>query len=201
LFGEGDSANLARYPGRVSALTSFVTEAEYLAVEQISQERAEYVDGYVRAMSGGTSNHNELAQRVNVSLWNVTRATSCRVRTHDMKLRIETAFGVRHYYPDVMVSCEPLDDQRWETAPCLIVEVLSPSTARFDAVEKLVAYCGIESLKAYAMVDGEGERVVVHRRAGTGWTVENYLRGDVLTLECPVLALDVAEWLLELPPQ
>jgi Uma2 family endonuclease len=177
-----------------------LTEADYLAVEQVSQERAEYVDGYIRTMSGGTSNHNELAQRVNVSLWNVTRSTSCRVRTHDMKLRIETAFGVRHYYPDVMVSCELLDDQRWETAPCLIVEVLSPSTARFDAVEKLVAYCGIDSLKAYVMVDGEGERVVVHRRVGLGWTVENYLRGDILTLECPVIAVDVAEWLLAVSP-
>jgi Uma2 family endonuclease len=197
----GNSAIPARYPGRVSAFTSFVTEAEYLSVEQISQQRAEYVDGYVRAMSGGTSNHNELALQVAVSLWNVTRTTSCRVRTHDMKLRIESAFGVRHYYPDVMVSCEPLDDQRWETAPCLIVEVLSPSTARYDAVEKLVAYCGIESLKAYVMVDGEGERVVVHRRAGIGWTVENYRRGDVLMLECPVLAVDVGEWLLALSPQ
>jgi Uma2 family endonuclease len=199
--GEGRAGR--GYARRVSALPNSVSEAEYLAAEELSQERAEYVDGYVRAMSGGTAKHSQIGMQIAVSLWNATRMTSCRVHTHDMKLRIETAFRTRYYYPDVMVACESLDDERWETAPCLIVEVLSPSTARFDAMEKLTAYCGIDALKAYVMVDGDGDRVVVHRRVGATWSVENYEPGDVLTLECPVIAVDVAEWLAAptAPPQ
>jgi Uma2 family endonuclease len=177
----------------VSAVSSLLSEAEYLAVEELSQERAEFVDGHVRAMSGGTAKHSQISMQIAVSLWNAARTTSCRVHTHDMKLRIDTPFRSRYYYPDVMVACEPLDDERWESSPCLIVEVLSPSTARYDAVEKLTAYCGIEGLKAY--VDGDGDRVAVHRRVGATWSVESYEPGDVLTLECPAISVDVAEWL------
>jgi Uma2 family endonuclease len=182
----------------MSALPSYVSEAEYLAIEELSDDRAEYVDGYIRAMSGGTTNHSQLAGQAYVALWNATRATGCRVHTHDVKLRIATGARLRLYYPDVMVACAPSDENRWETEPCLVVEVLSPSTARFDAVEKLTAYLSIASLKAYVMVDGEGGRLVVHHRDGENWRVASYERGDELTLTCPVLTARAEDWL---PPE
>jgi Uma2 family endonuclease len=185
----------AGYRGSMSALQALVSEVEYLASDETSRERSEYVDGYVRSISGGTIDHSRLAQQVNVALWNATEGTSCRVHTHDVKLRISAGARLRYYYPDVMVACEPSDDNRWEERPCLIVEVLSPSTARFDAVEKLTVYCTIDSLKAYVIVDGEGQRLAVHRRVGETWRVESYERGEELELDCPKIKVLADHWL------
>jgi len=45
-----------------------------------------------------------------------------------MKLRV--AGGRAYYYPDVMLSCEPATpDEVYKDPPCLVAEVLSPSTA------------------------------------------------------------------------
>jgi Uma2 family endonuclease len=185
----------------MSALPPYVSEAEYLALDERSDDRSEFVDGHIRMMSGGTTSHSALAGQVYVALWNATRTTACRVHTHDVNLRIDTGSRLRFYYPDVMVACEPSDESRWETEPCLVVEVLSPFTARFDAVEKLTAYLSIPSLKAYVMVDGQGGRLVVHHRDGDNWRVASFERGDELVLSCPELAVRAGDWLPLEPPE
>ena len=43
-------------------------------------------------------------------------------------------------------------------SPCLIVEVLSESTARIDRREKLLAYQSLPSLQAYLLVEQEARR-------------------------------------------
>ncbi len=44
-----------------------------------------------------------------------------------MKVRVEQ--NDAFYYPDVMVACDPQDTESlYKRFPCLIVEVLSPST-------------------------------------------------------------------------
>jgi Uma2 family endonuclease len=174
-----------------------MSEPEYLRLEEVAGERSEYVDGYLRAMSGGTLDHGRVAMQAAVTLWNATLSSPCRVNTHDVKLRIETRQHVRFYYPDVMVACRPKVDDRWEAEPCLLIEVLSPSTQRTDVVEKLTAYCQIPSLEAYIVIDYEGGNLVVHRRVGTMWALEGYGRGDQFDLACPSVTISVDDWLLE----
>ena len=63
-----------------------------------------------------------------------------------MKLRIEEANTF--YYPDVMVVCAPTDQNpqaMYETAPCLLVEVTSKSTAQNDRLAKYAAYTALPS--------------------------------------------------------
>ena len=51
------------------------------------------------------------------------------------------------YYPDLLLSCDPTDRETYyRSRPCLLVEVLSDSTARIDSREKLFAYQTIPSL-------------------------------------------------------
>ena len=63
-------------------------------------------------------------------------------------------------YPDVLIACGDLDDMRTvlET-PVVVVEVLSPSTARLDDTRKRWAYATIPSLRHYVLV-GQDEPVV-----------------------------------------
>ncbi len=66
------------------------------------------------------------------------------------------------YYPDVMVVCGD-DETLLQEAPCLVVEVISPSTEAIDRREKLLAYKKkLLSLRVYLMVDQQRRHVERH---------------------------------------
>ena len=147
-----------------------LTPREYLAQEQDAAQRHEYLDGELVAMAGGSRRHNLLATRVARLLGNHLDGGPCRVYQSDMKVRVERAN--RFYYPDVMVCCDPVTedaDDYFETAPTLIVEVLSPRTATTDDGEKRINYQTIPSLTEYLLLDPDSGHAVLYRRGGAFW--------------------------------
>ena len=57
--------------------------------------------------------------------------------------------------------------------PCLIVEVLSPSTAMLDRREKLFNYQKLESLQEYVLVSQSEIKVELYRKdQDGGWLVQ-----------------------------
>jgi Uma2 family endonuclease len=150
--------------------SSYVSVEEYLTTEPESPERREYVDGQVFAMSGATAAHNLISGNLFALLHAHLSGGSCRVYMADMKVRIKT--GNCFYYPDVMVTCEPLVAQSvYNVAPVFIAEVLSPSTAQIDRREKLLAYRQILSLAEYMIVSQDSERIELYRRDADGHLV------------------------------
>ena len=151
---------------------------DYLTYEQEADVRHEYVNGYLYALAGGTSRHNRIAGNIHVHLWGLAQNKPCRVYQEGMKLRIQTE-GTLFYYPDVMVVCDKLEpDPMFETEPCVLVEVLSPSTKATDVREKLLAYKSLPSVQTYLIV--EAERLAVRhiaKRADGSWLQED-LTGD-----------------------
>jgi Uma2 family endonuclease len=132
-----------------------MTVEEYLAFEEASDVKHEYVDGRVYGMSGAHSRHGRIIANVAAHLWTAARGGPCRTYTNDLKVR---ASQTHIYYPDVLSVCTPRDDDGLIVDdPCLLLEVTSPSTSRTDHSEKLDAYRQIES-RAVAMRG--------HRRAG-----------------------------------
>lgn len=75
-------------------------------------------------------------------------------------------------------------------SPCLIVEVLSESTARKDRTEKLVAYQGITCLQKYVSCSQDTPTVEVYRR-NTGWQRERFHDGQHFFLESVNLEMNV----------
>jgi Uma2 family endonuclease len=66
----------------------------------------------------------------------------------------------------VSVACGPQDlDKTFLTDPRLIVEVLSPSTARIDRHEKALNYREIQTLEEYVLVAQDKLEVTVFRRS------------------------------------
>lgn len=59
------------------------------------------------------------------------------------------------HYPDVMVSCDPRDQRVRQVIyhPCLIVEVLSPSTEALDRGKKFRHHRQIDTLKLEETAD------------------------------------------------
>ncbi len=180
-----------------------MTVEEYLAFEEASPLRHEFVDGEIYAMSGATPRHNQIAGNIFGLLWNTARGGPCRVYQNDMKLRTDDDV---FYYPDVMVACGPEpEDERIEDAPCLVVEVLSPSTERTDRREKRMVYRRIVSLGAYLIVDQDRRLVYCYWREGDGgWRRATIEEEGEIPLPCPgagtVLTLDEIYEDVELPP-
>ncbi len=87
------------------------------------------------------------------------------------------------YYPDLLLSCDPNDRATYcRTQPCLLVEVLSDSTARIDRREKFWAYQTIPSLREYLLISQSAQEVEIYRRT-RGWAPETVTEGSV-RLDC-----------------
>jgi Uma2 family endonuclease len=95
--------------------------------------------------------------------------------------------------PDVVVSCEPPDlTTPVETAPVLIVEIVSPTTALRDRVQKWEAYRRIPSLRHYLMVEQDRRLVELHTRKGDIVFEERIVETGEVALEALGIVLDVA---------
>jgi Uma2 family endonuclease len=148
-----------------------MTEAEYLAFEERSRERHEFVDGVLRLMSGTTGAHNEIAQNFVEKLRPLARKKKCRTRIEAVKLRLSHVSSNRYYYPDFMIMCgPPTEDPSIEENPCMVVEILSKSTEHFDRGEKFETYLRTPSLQRYVLVHQTSRTVEVYERAVDSWT-------------------------------
>ncbi len=98
--------------------------------------------------------------------------------------------GRRHYYPDVMVSCEEPGDAYAMSASCLIAEVLSPTTSAVDRGEKRIAYMAMPSLRHLLLIDIEGQLIDHTWRADASdaWLFELGTPGGALHLQSPAIA-------------
>ncbi|TVQ88203.1 MAG: Uma2 family endonuclease [Chromatiaceae bacterium] len=172
----------------VPAVDLPISVADYLAGEQHSPIRHEYLAGAVRAMAGADEAHNRISLNLAFHLRAATRGQPCAVFISDMKVRIEAE--ERFYYPDVLLTCEPADPGAlFKVSPCLIAEVLSTSTEAIDRGEKLLAYRGLAALRYYLLLAQDRPRVEVYRRTEDGgWRYEVHEQGS-LALDCGALAL------------
>ncbi len=150
------------------------TIEEYLRLERDALEKHEFDDGEILAMAGATRVHVLISTNTLVGLHNRLRGKPCVPYGTD--LRIRTSGRPKFVYPDISVICgEPIadpDDGQGETFlnPRLIVEVLSPSTERYDRQEKFDRYRGVESFREYVLVSQDQARVeTFHRQADGTW--------------------------------
>ena len=158
-------------------LLDTITVEEYLEGEKDSPVKHEYVHGRVFALAGTSDVHNRIGINLVVGLDAASTKKGCQLFTADLKLSI---FGERYYYPDLMVTCEPEADPYIKEKPCLIVEILSRSTASTDRREKVDAYLSLPSLQSYVLVDSQMKQVDAFTRTPEGWREEQWQgSGDV----------------------
>jgi Uma2 family endonuclease len=167
----------------IPALRTAISVEDYIAGEQRSEIRHEYIDGQVYAMSGASDRHGLLVNALAFALTPGARNNHCQLFTSDMKLRLSIADKPVFYYPDLLLACDPSDRETYfRCRPCLIVEVLSESTERIDRREKLLAYQGLPSVMEYLLVAQDTRRVEIYRRAND-WQVEYFVSGEI-RIEC-----------------
>lgn len=176
-----------------------LSEADYLAQEAQSAIRHELVGGRAYAMAGASVRHNRIALNLATRLNIATQDSKCQVFISDIKLRVD-AFPT-YYYPDIMLVCDPSDDDPLvKTRPCLLAEVMSPSTEAIDRREKLTAYQRLPGLREYLLLSQDEPLVEIYRRRGLNeWLLETLGADDTLRLECLPLEVAVAELYRGLP--
>lgn len=168
--------------------------AEYLDREERSPVRHEYVDGEVHAMVGASRRHNLLVTKLlKHAAIAADRKEGCEVFSGSMKVHV--AARNSFYYPDLSVCCDPQDrEELYLTRPCLLIEVLSPSTAGVDRREKRLSYATLQSLCEYVIVEQDRMRVTVYPSAGGPWLVRILNEPeDTLELSCLDLRLTLRE--------
>lgn len=161
------------------------TFAEYLAVDEASDTRHEYVNGEIFAMSGGTERHAALVAAVIVELGNAVRGGPYRVYSTD--LRVATMVGKHYVYPDVSILCAPREVQPGTTDvtlnPSVVVEVLSSSTEAYDRGLKWTGYQQLPSLTDYLLVSQSTARVEQFQRGdGGAWSYRAWGPGERVKL-------------------
>jgi Uma2 family endonuclease len=160
------------------------TPEEYFAWEEQQVEKHEYFDGEVYAMSGGTLNHSEISGNFNRLIGNHLEDSDCRVLNSDARIKIQRS--EKYVYPDVSVTCDERDRDttQYITHPCLIVEVLSPSTEAYDRGKKFKLYRQSPNLIEYVLVNADEIEIDVFRKNDRGrWEERSYAAGDLVELE------------------
>ena len=157
------------------------TYSDYVALEQDSPTKHEFLDGEIYAMGGGTEEHSALAAEVLYVLTSAVRDKPCRVHTSDLRIYIEAA-GLATF-PDGAVICGPL--QQHEPSPratalnpTVLLEVTSDSSEEYDNTVKLECYRTIPTLSDYIIVSHRERRITVHcRQGGDEWTAKVAIAG------------------------
>lgn len=165
----------------------YLTVEQYLALEEETHYKSEYIDGWVRAMIGPTLRHNLVKGNCFLALGNFLKGKSCRPFDSDTKVRIDRKGMKRFYYPHVQVVCESNQQTSvFQDTPVMIIEVLSPSTRRYDLDEKMTAYLGIPSLQYYMVLEQHQPIAIIMRRAAKGFLREE-VQGIDAKIELPWL--------------
>lgn len=146
-----------------------ISPEDYLQGEARANQKHEYVDGRIYAMSGAKVAHNRVASRVLGALYSQLLESECEAFNSDTKVRIQSRGRTYFYYPDVQVVCESnSDDDTFQDQPIVVVEVLSESTRRIDEGEKRDSYLTIPSLHHYVLLEQDRPYARVDSRTESG---------------------------------
>lgn len=169
----------------------------YRNLETSAETKHEYHDGEIIEMTGGSINHNSILINLIVLLKLALRGTNYRLQSSDLRLWIPQYN--RGLYPDLMlIAGEPLfsDNRNDEILnPCVIIEVLSPSTSGYDRGDKFRYYRSIPQLNQYLLVS-QGEILIesYSKTSENNWLLQEYTpaRG-IISLDSLGISLNLAD--------
>ena len=150
-------------------LSHGTTYVDYLAAEQMSERRHEFIDGVIVVVPSDTFEHSAIGGSLVGAIGSRVRR-GCFGLSCNQRFWIETTLRAR--YCDVSVVCgpsaHPPHDGEATTNPSLAVEVLPPSTAGDDSGDKRRDFQTLPALQAYVVVAQDVRRVQVYRRDDRG---------------------------------
>ena len=175
-------------------LRKYTVDEYWRMAESFPERKYEYTDGEIRMMTSGSPAHAQIAARIAGMLDRALYDTDCNVYGSDAAVQLSNS---RIYYPDVTVSCDPVDwsQKKALESPTVVVEVHSPSTEKIDRGEKLLAYQQYPTIQEILFVDSRKRFVEhYHRISVSKWEYSMYTQDEnVVELASIDVALTVKE--------
>ena len=164
-----------------------MTLGDFLAWEERQEPRYEF-DGFQPvAMTGGSYAHDAVSMNLAAALVSRLRGTPCRA--HGSNLKVSAEGRVR--YPDAFVTCQSYGNaDKFARDPVVIFEVLSPSTAGTDRIDKVREYTALPSLRRYVLLEQDRVAATVWERQGTGWVAS--VLTDAAVLPMPEIGVELS---------
>lgn len=177
------------------AFRNVLTVPEYLAWAQAQPEklRAELINGQIVPRASERAIHNRLKLRCYQALAEALKTSqlSGEVFIDGMAVPIDPYTA---YEPDVVLYLGPRlpDAELVVTTPCVVVEVLSPTTSHTDRTAKLAGYFTLSSVQHHIVVDPDTMSLTHHHRGADGSLEASTPSGATLRLDPPGIELDLA---------
>jgi Uma2 family endonuclease len=172
-----------------------MTEEEYLAFEETSEVRHEFINGKLLEMPGTTDFHNEICLQIAFLLKQLLKIKGFKIYQESIKLHISDK---KYTYPDVFATADDRDlaSRNIKRYPTLIAEVLSDSTRVYDKTDKFILYQQIPTLKYYLTIEPEKPLIECYALQDDGnWEVETFtslsetIKLTALNIELPLTAI------------
>jgi Uma2 family endonuclease len=177
------------------ALRRPYTRADFLAWEIEQDDRWEFVDGVIKMMAGGSTDHNTIAGNLHAALHIALRGTNCRPFQQNMKLAPDVNDDVM--YPDVVVICRTFGHQDPTLAAATFVaEVVSKSSQHDDYQRKWESYRMMPDLRHYMVIEQDRVSVSLFTRVSESarWEFQGFTGLDeVIRLDALGISLKAAE--------
>ncbi len=177
-----------------SAAKKLMTVDEFLGWAEGQDGRWEIHNGVPYQMAAERTRHAATKFKAQRALDDAIRkaGVGCTMLADGPLVRISEHSA---YEPDALVYCGTIlpGDAIEVPSPVIVVEVLSPSTARIDAMKKLVGYFQVASVRHYLMIDPEGGPVVHHCRQPDGTILTRIITSGDIVFEPPGITISVEE--------
>lgn len=159
------------------------TPEEYLALEATAEFKSEYHDGEIVPMTGGTTNHNQIAGNFYAYFKWTMKRQNYNIFIGDVRLGLPR--HRRYVYPDVtIVEGKPVYEGAGKTTitnPLVIVEVLSESTRNYDKGDNFYFYRSIPEFREYILIDQYQYHVEQYANpAENQWLLTDYEGSDAV---------------------
>ncbi len=167
-----------------------MTVAEFLDWDDGTDIRYELIDGRPLAMAPVAASHSIIVVNLGFELKSRLRAP-CYAGSDAGVVRPDR--DDTFYEADIVVSCTPIEaGTRVIPNPLVVIEVLSPSTLEHDRGRKAYDYRRIESVQEIVLLSSEQRHVVIWRRRGAKWEVEDLIGDVALELEAVGVSIPLA---------
>jgi len=160
--------------------------------------RYELIDGDVYMMSPSPSPaHQKISVGLCNQLYNYLKDKTCDVfaAPFDVRLNADTEDDTV-VQPDISVICDPIkiDARGCNGAPDMVVEILSPTTARRDLVAKFNKYLAA-GVREYWIVFPDTRNVMVHLLQYRQYVSHSYVDTDIINVSvldgCQIIMAEV----------
>jgi Uma2 family endonuclease len=135
--------------------SSKVSPAEYFAYLDSIEGKAEFYNGIIVDMAGGSPNHSLITMNCGIAIGRQLDGTNCAAYSPDLLVGLDIANA--YVFPDLTIACGKLErdpsNRNIAKNPQVIVEVLSPSSIDLDRTSKLIRYMQIPSLREYILIE------------------------------------------------